>query len=95
MISFPSDDIILTTFKRISVWNLNNTTNNIILDITFCNGILKDFMRSKYENNYFYVNKDLNLLIKISQNVIIIIIIILINYLIVFLFPYLEYFVYL
>jgi hypothetical protein len=71
MISFPSDDIILSTFKRISVWNLNNITDKRLLDITFCNGILKDFMRSKYENNYFYINKDLNFLIKISQNVII------------------------
>ena len=65
MITIPSDDIILSSFKRISVWNLSNTTKNRILDITFCNGILKDFMRSKYENNYFYVNRELNLLVKI------------------------------
>lgn len=69
MITIPSDDIILSSFKRISVWNLNNNTKNRILDIFFCNGILKEFMRSKYENNYFYVNRDMNLLVKISQNV--------------------------
>jgi len=70
MINIPPDDIVLSSFKRITVWNLTNSNQNSILDKALTTNILNDYFRSKYENNYFYFNRDEHLIVKISQNVI-------------------------
>ena len=69
MIDVPSDEIILSSFKRIIMWTLSCSNKTNILDQTLSNGILKDFIRSRFENNYFFYRD--NLIVKISQNVII------------------------
>lgn len=69
MMSIPSDDIVLSTFKRITVWNLANSSRNPLLDMVLSKNILRNYFKSKYENNYFYYNRDDNLFVKISQNV--------------------------
>ena len=69
MVNVPSDDIVLSTFKRSTVWKLANFNKNNILDEVFQRGILKDYFRSKYENNYFYYNRENNLIVKICKNV--------------------------
>lgn len=69
MVSIPSDEIVLSTFKRVSVWNLTNPNRNAMLDKVFTKGLLREFTRSKYENNYLYFSREYYLFVKISQNV--------------------------
>ena len=69
MMSVPSDDIVLSSFKRITVWNLANSSCNQTLEKVLSRSILSNYFKSKYENNYFFYNREDNIFVKISQNV--------------------------